>query len=54
MVGACDRERSQGEVSLWDETPGWEVLFSMGHRMSHRVGHRLAPREDVMFGHPKD
>jgi hypothetical protein len=24
--GQCDRERSQGGVSLWDEALGWEVL----------------------------
>jgi hypothetical protein len=41
-------------VSLWDEAAGWEVLFSMGHRMSRRAGHRLAPREDILSGHPKD
>jgi hypothetical protein len=26
MVGTCDRERSWGGVSSWDETPRWEVL----------------------------
>jgi len=28
--------------------------LARGSRMSHRAGHRLAPREDVLFGHPKD
>jgi hypothetical protein len=26
VAGTCDRERSQGGVSSWDEAPGWEVL----------------------------
>jgi hypothetical protein len=26
MAGTCDRERSWGRVSSWDEAPGWEVL----------------------------
>ena len=30
VAGTCDRERSQGGVSSWDEAPGWEVLFSTG------------------------
>jgi len=28
--------------------------LAWGNQMSRRVGHRLAPREDVLFGHPKD
>jgi hypothetical protein len=27
LAGTCDRERSRGEVSSWDEALGWEVLF---------------------------
>jgi hypothetical protein len=27
VAGTCDRERSRGGVSSWDEAPGWEVLF---------------------------
>jgi hypothetical protein len=27
VAGTCDKERSQGGVSSWDEAPGWEVLF---------------------------
>jgi hypothetical protein len=26
VAGTCDRERSWGRVSSWDEAPGWEVL----------------------------
>jgi hypothetical protein len=26
MAGTCDRERSRGGVSSWDEALGWEVL----------------------------
>jgi hypothetical protein len=26
VAGTCDRERSRGGVSSWDEAPGWEVL----------------------------
>jgi hypothetical protein len=34
VAGTYDRERSQCGVSSWDETLGWEVLFSTGHRVS--------------------
>jgi hypothetical protein len=54
MAGTCDRERSRGGVSLWDEALGWRCCFSTGHQMSRRAGHQFTPREDVMFGHPKD
>jgi hypothetical protein len=27
MAGTCDKERSRGGVSSWDEALGWEVLF---------------------------
>jgi hypothetical protein len=26
VAGICDRERSRGGVSSWDEALGWEVL----------------------------
>jgi hypothetical protein len=26
VAGTCDRERSRGGVSSWDEALGWEVL----------------------------
>jgi hypothetical protein len=28
VAGTCDRERSRGGVSLWDEAPGWRCCFS--------------------------
>jgi hypothetical protein len=39
VAGACDRERSRGGVSLWNEALGWRCYFSIGHRMSHRALH---------------
>jgi hypothetical protein len=30
MVGACDRERSRGRVSLWDEALGWRCYLAWG------------------------
>jgi hypothetical protein len=54
MAGTSDKERSQGGVSLWDETPGWRCCFSTGHRVSRQAGPRFTPHEDFLFGHPKD
>jgi hypothetical protein len=30
MAGACDRERSWGRVSLWDEASGWRCCLARG------------------------
>jgi hypothetical protein len=51
VAGTCDRERSRGGVSLWDEALRWRCYFSTGHQMSRQAGHRFTPREDVLFGH---
>jgi hypothetical protein len=30
MAGACNRERSWGGLSLWDEAPGWRCYLARG------------------------
>jgi hypothetical protein len=30
VASTCDRERSRGGVSSWDEASGWEVMFEHG------------------------
>ena len=58
-------ERYLWRVHVTGRGPGVECLrgtkrrdgrccLARGNRMSRRAGHRLAPREDVLFGHPKD
>jgi hypothetical protein len=32
VAGACDRERSHGGVSLWDEALGWRCYLARGTR----------------------
>jgi hypothetical protein len=32
MAGTCDRERSRGGVSLWDEALGWRCYLARGTR----------------------
>jgi len=41
----CLRGMKRGDV---------RCCLARGSRMSRRAGHRLAPREVVLFGHPKD
>ena len=58
-------ERYLWRVYVTGRGPGVECLrgtkhrdgrccLARGSRVSRREGHRLAPREDVLFGYPKD
>jgi hypothetical protein len=47
MAGTCDRERSRGGVSSWDEAPGWEVLFWHGAPDVPLSGPSVCPFEKI-------